>query len=347
MRVTKILVAQLLVLGLASSGAGAQDSPDSGGAPAAGAGEAAAPVNPVQGLFTPQPQYPTAQSQANPDPTPPTGGAGGANPLGALFNMGASPNAPAAAYNAPDTPKGENPLQGFFTGQPQFVTPQTLSNPDPTPKVPGPYGTEAKENTATAENGDKTANPAGDGNTAKEEDKTAGDKDKAEGKEGKDKTASEEKDKDKEAKGEDKDKEKDKDKEAKGEDKDKEKTAEDGDKEKSKDKNKKAEKEEELPPPGAYNALKEAIALINGGQPGQALSLLGGITKQYPGQAQAHYLSAVALVTLRNYDQAAEEYRAVIRLVPTTSLAQRAADGLKKIGAAPPAVTLPPLRMSR
>jgi hypothetical protein len=343
MRVTKILLAQLLALGLASAGATAQESSESGSstpAAAAGSGEAAAPVNPVQGLFTPQPQYPTAQTQMNPDPQPPTGGAGGANPLGALFNMGASPNAPAATYSTPDTPKGENPLQGFFTGQPLFVTPQTLANPDPAPKMAGPYGTEApKENTATAENGDKNANPSGDGNTAKAEDKdtgdkdkTASDKDKAEGKEAKDKTASEEKDKDKEAK---------------GEDKDKEKTAAEGDKEKSKDKDKKAEKEDEQPTPGAYNALKEAIALINDGQPAQAVSLLAGITKQYPGHAQAHYLSAVALVTLRNYDRAADEYRAVIVLVPTSSLAQRAAEGLKKIGAAPPAVTLPPLRMAR
>jgi hypothetical protein len=37
-------------------------------------------------------------------------------------------------------------------------------------------------------------------------------------------------------------------------------------------------------------------------------------------------------VTLRDYNRAADEYRMVLQLVPTSPLAQRAIDGLKKIG---------------
>ena len=58
--------------------------------------------NPLKGLFTAQPQYPTPQTLMNPHPTP----------------------------DASDP----NHLKGVFTAQPQFPTPQTLLNPHPMPR---------------------------------------------------------------------------------------------------------------------------------------------------------------------------------------------------------------------
>lgn len=59
-------------------------------------------TNPLKGLFTAQPQYPTPQTLMNPHPTP----------------------------DASDP----NHLKGVFTAQPQFPTPQTLMNPHPMPR---------------------------------------------------------------------------------------------------------------------------------------------------------------------------------------------------------------------
>jgi hypothetical protein len=290
MRIETLALVSVIALSLIGSRALAQDS--SGATPPPN-------TNPLEGLFTPQPQYPTPQSHENPTPN-----VEGTNPLGGIFNTSGSAS---TNYNTPQTPNGANPLQGFFTGQPQYVTPQTQMNKDPVPLKEGPYGTEAK--------------PAG-GDSAKKEDAPV-DASKAEnkGEAGKEDKAAADKDKEKA-------------------DKDKSKEA----KEDKEGKKKEAKTEKEKPEPLAvYNPITEAIVLLNSGQPDDALKRITAVIKASPNNAQAHYVAGVIQVSLRNYSAAITEYQAVLKLVPMTPLAARAAEGLKKIGGTPDA-KLPPLR---
>ncbi|HEY9791275.1 MAG TPA: tetratricopeptide repeat protein [Candidatus Obscuribacterales bacterium] len=301
MRIDTRALVSLIALSLIGSPALAQDS--SGATPAPTS-------NPLEGLFTPQPQYPTPQSHDNPTPV-----VQGSNPVGGLFNTSGNPS---TNYNAPQTPTGANPLQGLFTGQPQYVTPQTQMNKDAVPIKEGPYGTEAKP-----AGGDSAQKDGAGGEAAKAESK---------GEAGKADQASADKDKDK-----DKDKEK---AEKEKSDKDKEKA----DKE-DKEKQRKAKAEKEKPAlPQVYNPIKDAIYLLDAGQPNDALKRITSVIKSSPNDAQAHYVAAVVQVALRNYAAAISEYQVVLKLVPMTPLAARAAEGLKKLGGPPPDTKLPPLR---
>jgi hypothetical protein len=297
--------------------------------------------NPLSGLFTPQPQYPTPQSQANPQADVPDKYS--ANPIGGLFNVSAPKDA-----NAP--PGGtNNMLQNLLTGQNPYQTPQAQQNQNPQPQaqyvVPGfgqakldelqKAGIQYKVNDGAPKDPNDYPDripdpkPAADAGAEKKDATAAKDKDSKSDKDGKDKTAKDGKDKDgkdKDKSKDDKDKTADKDKD--GKDADKDKTA-DADKEKdAKDKDKEAQK-----PAGPYNALKDAIALMNGGRTEQALAVLAAALKQNPLNAEGHYLAAVGFVTMRDYKMAADEYRLVLRLVPATQLASLAVEGLKKIGA--------------
>lgn len=90
--------------------------------------------NPLHDLFTPQPQYPTAQSLANPQPQAPV--AGEINPLKGLFTPDLQfPTYQTVPNPVPQPPEGEpNHFKGLFTPQPQFATPQAIPNPDPVPR---------------------------------------------------------------------------------------------------------------------------------------------------------------------------------------------------------------------
>jgi tetratricopeptide (TPR) repeat protein len=95
-----------------------------------------------------------------------------------------------------------------------------------------------------------------------------------------------------------------------------------------------ATKKDETPPPKplVYNPLKDAVFLYQTQQYDQSLQALSAYLKTNPDDPQAHYLSAINLAAQGNNSLAADEYRAVIRLVPTSKLAQQAITGLRKIG---------------
>jgi hypothetical protein len=285
--------------------------------------------NPLSGLFTPQPQYPTAQTQANPQADVPDKYS--ANPVGGLFNV----SAPADANKPPETTN--NMLQGLLTGQTPFQTPQSQTNPNPQGQytVPGwgqPKLDDLKKADIPFKIDDGSPKDPNDYPDRIPDPKPAAATD---GKDKKDAAAKDDKDKDKkDAKdkdGKDKDKSKD----------DKDKTATDADKDKDADKTADADKDakdkedkgkEAAKPAGPYNVLKDAIALMNGGRTQQALIVLAAALKQNPLNAEAHYLAAVGCVQMRDYKMAADEYRVVLRLVPATQLASLAVEGLKKIG---------------
>lgn len=110
----------------------AQDS----SAPSTPAAPAALDVprgNPLEGLFTPQPQYVTPQTLTNPQPQAPP--AGELNPLKGLFTPQPQYHTPQALPNPDGLPiHGEaNHLKSVFTPNNQFATPQTIINPQPTP----------------------------------------------------------------------------------------------------------------------------------------------------------------------------------------------------------------------
>ncbi len=303
--------------------------------------------NPLTGLFTPQPQYVTPQSQMNSVQVAP----GDKNPIGKVF----SSQGPITQ----EAPTGtNNMLQGAFTGQPQFATPQSQVNPEPQakfaipgygqadfadmakagvpfsvpgtdigspgrPPAPGAPGADAQPS-AVDKNG-----AAGANEKTSSKDKDGKDATKASGKDGDkagDKTTAKDKDA---AAAKDKDGDAAKDKAADGEDKDKKEAA---DKEKKEAADKEAAKEaEKLKQLGPYNPVKDAIFFLNAGQYKEALGIISTVLAKTPTNADAHYIAAVCFVGLRDFNMAADEYRLVLRLVPTTPLAQMSIDGLKKI----------------
>lgn len=372
-KLATLWVTLAMLLG-SSSLAQAQDSGSSSAPADAPATPAPPEGNPLEGLFTPQPQYPTPQSQANPQPFVPQGNE--ENPIKALFNIQPQfPTPQNPGYATPEAPKNtENHLQGFFTGQPQYVTPQTPVNPQPVPKflIPGfntpggvwkpgmPLPGEKKDSAQAQKEGgansaagavagadnEKTGKDA-DGKDKSGKDKNGADKDKV-AKDGKDsKDAKDKNDKDKA------DKEKsaadDKEKKDKGEVADKDGDKKDGDKKDSDDKNADAKdsdkKEAKVEPTLPYHPLREAIFLMNTGEYARSIAAIDAILKEQPHNAEAHYLKAVVLVAQRQYKSAGDEYRKVFALVPGTPLAGLAAEGLKKIGGPLPDMPkLPPLQ---
>jgi len=303
--------------------------------------------NPLTGLFTPQPQYVTPQTKMNDVPV----AAGEANPIGKLFT-----------YQNPkiEAPPGEtnNMLQGAFTGQPQFATPQSQINPEPQAKfaIPG-YGQANFEDLAKSgvpfkvpgtdigsEGAPGIIVPGSAGSPAVGAQQPANgsavpaDKDTVAAK-GKavadDKNPSKDKDSnDDSTKTAGKDGDKASDKTAKDADASKDKTAnaEDKDKKEVADKDKDTAKEEEKPKNlGPYSPLKDAIFFLNNGQYQQAVGIISLVLAKNPASAEAHYIAAVCFVGLRDFKMAADEYRLVLRLVPTTPLAQMSIEGLKKI----------------
>lgn len=317
--------------------------------------------NPLTGLFTPQPQYQTPQTKMNDSPTP----AGETNPIGKLFTyQNPNPEAPPAGTN--------NMLQGAFTAQPQFATPQSQVNPEPQAKfaLPG-YGQARFDEMAKfgvpfkvpgTDIGSPGAPPTGPGtggvqvgvqpsasgraagadkdndNLAARDKAAGGDKEPSKDKDRKDasKVAATDGDKMGDSAAKDKDAAGAKDKTADAAKNNdgaaaKDKTA-DKDKDKDKEKDKETAKEDEKPKNlGPYNPLKDAIFFLNNGQYKEAVGIISVVLAKNPASAEAHYIAAVCFVGLRDFNMAAEEYRLVLRLVPTTTLAQMSIEGLKKI----------------
>jgi hypothetical protein len=91
--------------------------------------------NPLGSLFTPQPQFPTAQTIYPQQPAAPA--AGELNPLKGLFTPQPQYMTPQAIPNQDGQPAdGEvNHLKGMFTPNNQWATPQTVLNPQAVPKA--------------------------------------------------------------------------------------------------------------------------------------------------------------------------------------------------------------------
>ena len=90
--------------------------------------------NPLEGLFTPQPQFPNSTSLLNPEATPPPSGE--LNPLKGLFTPQPQYLTPQALKNPEgQPPDGEvNHLTGLFTPPNQWATPRTTLNPQDEPR---------------------------------------------------------------------------------------------------------------------------------------------------------------------------------------------------------------------
>jgi tetratricopeptide (TPR) repeat protein len=79
--------------------------------------------------------------------------------------------------------------------------------------------------------------------------------------------------------------------------------------------------------------LSEAMVDLQEGRYEASKDCLTTAINRNPKNATAHYLMAITLVNLRQYDEAAKQYREVLKLAPTGRLAKRASDGLAKVTA--------------
>jgi tetratricopeptide (TPR) repeat protein len=81
-----------------------------------------------------------------------------------------------------------------------------------------------------------------------------------------------------------------------------------------------------------YNPVKAAMFDINSGKPKEAIEKLKTVLEKNPKDVQAHYVLAIGYVYAHQSDQAAAQYRTVLKLAsPTSKIAQLATEGLKKI----------------
>jgi hypothetical protein len=129
-----MLAGALVVLSFACASAQDSSSSASGQSTESGTGLNVQRGNPLSGLFTPQPQYPTPQTIFNPEPKAPRPGE--LNPLKGLFTP--QPQYPTAQTirNGDGEPAlGEvNHLKSVFTPPNQYATAQTVLNPQAVPR---------------------------------------------------------------------------------------------------------------------------------------------------------------------------------------------------------------------
>lgn len=81
-----------------------------------------------------------------------------------------------------------------------------------------------------------------------------------------------------------------------------------------------------------YDQLQDVIFDIKAKQYTEAINKLETFLKEKPQHAKAHYLKAVALVNLRQTEQAALEYKQAIKYSTNEDLTKLATDGLNKLG---------------
>lgn len=77
--------------------------------------------------------------------------------------------------------------------------------------------------------------------------------------------------------------------------------------------------------------LRKAMLLINSAHEDDAIGLMDRLLVQYPGNFQAHYVKAVALVRLRRYGDAREEYRKILQFSADPALKNLAQEGMTKL----------------
>jgi hypothetical protein len=114
-------------------------------------------------------------------------------------------------------------------------------------------------------------------------------------------------------------------------DEEKEKEKED-EKKVAEEEQKKQDDAEKAAKASGYTPVKAAIFDINNGHPEDAIAKLSPLVAKNAKDVQAHYILATAYVLARKYEQAAEQYKTVLKLVPADSkIAARATEGLRKI----------------
>lgn len=82
---------------------------------------------------------------------------------------------------------------------------------------------------------------------------------------------------------------------------------------------------------GSNHPLRQALLLINSNREQDAIGLMDRVLVQTPGNFQAHYVRAVALVRLRRFGAAGEEYRTIMRFSPDPALRKLAQEGISKL----------------
>lgn len=285
----------------------AQDSSDSQSSAGAGTSTGAPFVlnvprgNPLEGLFTPQPQYPGATSLMNPEATPPP--AGELNPLKGLFTPQPQYVTPQALPN-PDgrPPDGEtNHFKGMFTPPNQWATPQTILNPHAEPRslVPERQFLWGSDEDSAALLRQHFVNTYGSERSpqAVPEEKAAGGKGA---------------------------------KESSRQPTPKVKQSSVGP-----EKTDPAKPVSESPHEKQPSPLRDALSCMASSDYEKSVQVIDRFLLENPNDAQAHYLRAVALVKLRRYENAAAEYKQVLHIRPGDRLGDLARNGLKKLGSAP------------
>ncbi len=77
--------------------------------------------------------------------------------------------------------------------------------------------------------------------------------------------------------------------------------------------------------------LRQAMFLINSAREADAVALIDRLLVQYPGNFQARYVKAVALVRLRRFGDACEEYKAILQFSSDVALKKLAQEGMAKL----------------
>lgn len=83
---------------------------------------------------------------------------------------------------------------------------------------------------------------------------------------------------------------------------------------------------------GSAHPLRQALLLLNSGREQDAIRLINRMLVQTPGNFQARYVRAVALVRLRRFAEASEEYKTILRFSPDLALRKLAQEGITKLG---------------
>lgn len=265
--------------------------------------------NALQDLFTPKPQYVTPQTIMPPQPTPAQPGE--LNPLKGLFTPPQPFTTPQTVINPQAQPAdGEtNHLRSVFTPQPQYQTPQAIPNPEAVPRHLVPerellWGSDERRASITREHLQNSFGfPSQQNLFPNKLGQRSGSAEKLP---------------------------------------DHSRVSENVPHASVSraQPNQRAEKAAAVPENNVHSAdvnrtastLRSALTQIDLGQPAAGLALLGPFLKAHPENAQAHYLTAVALVNTRRYGEAAAEYATVLSLEsPTTQLYKLAQLGLSKL----------------
>lgn len=242
--------------------------------------------NPLEGLFTPQPQYVTPQTLVNPQPLPPA--AGDLNPLKGLFT-------PQPQFQTPQTLSNPNPapligepnhLKSVFTPPNQFATPQTLLNPDPVPRAFVPerqllWGTAAERDALI-----KHHNLRNFGVEDPERKLQLQQQQALQQRHHPNQTS----------------------------------TRQNSTSQAASDR-----AEEEI------SDIRQALNMVHKGKLNESLKILDHTISKFPKDAQAYYLKATILVQMRRYPEATSAYRAVLQYSQSDQLSSLAKIGLTKL----------------